>query len=327
MRVWLTGATGLTGGALVELLSKQGYEVWALVRPGARRDSLVRAGVHVLQGTLPDVTPFSAAPSPDVIFHCAAAWLPDGAGWVERCRAVHVEALRSLAELAIERGARLVSLSSVSAMGYGTERVHLDEASPCRPRDEYGRVKLEGDALLEKMGERGLDYITLRPAVVYGPRSRGDVVLGTIDAIARRRFFLMGRGDAPISLVFSGNLAAAMLHVAGIRLSSQRILLVDDGRPTTRAELASDIAREVGCPRSFLRMSPRVARLAGRVSDVTTQMCGMRSPFPFAAVEARLQSYAFDTSALRRTGFRPPFTREAALRETLAWWRSACRGS
>ena len=83
MRIFVTGASGWIGSALVPKLLKAGHEVTGLARTDGAAAKLDASGVHVLRGDLDDVeTLQTGARSSDAVIHLAykhaAAFTPDG---------------------------------------------------------------------------------------------------------------------------------------------------------------------------------------------------------------------------------------------------------
>lgn len=60
MREFVTGATGLLGGNLVEALLQDGYRVTALVRSAAKAEHLAAMGVDLVAGDMARVDKFAA---------------------------------------------------------------------------------------------------------------------------------------------------------------------------------------------------------------------------------------------------------------------------
>jgi nucleoside-diphosphate-sugar epimerase len=164
--VFVTGATGYIGRALVAHLTRSGARVRCLVLPG---DPLEPASSDLVEVVHGDVTsPNELAGSQNdtrTVVHAAAVMPPAPAG---RIRHVNVDGTRHLIEQ-VKRWdlQRFIYISAVSA----TYRV----------KNAYGASKLVAEELVR---ESGLPFTILRPTMVYGPG--GGLHFQTLVDLTRR---------------------------------------------------------------------------------------------------------------------------------------------
>lgn len=243
----MTGATGLVGSHLVERLCAENKRVRVLVRKTSERDWLKSLAAEIWEGDLNDPAGLAAAAAGcSRIFHCAAL-VTD---WAKRedYHAVNVAGTENLLAAACSAGIkRLIHLSSCDVYGNPGRDNVTEEWPRITGQHPYGDSKIAGEKLVEKYRERGLETVILRPATIYGPRSR--MLVGTLAGlIKQRRLVLVNHGRAGARLCYVGNLVEAMLLAAGHPGAVGEVYNVGDGSRVTWREFFDRIAQAINAP-------------------------------------------------------------------------------
>lgn len=274
-RILVTGASGFVGRALCQTLAAAGYPIRVA---GRRRDGLSGHQPHeavwvdLTRDTdwRPLLTDVEAVVHLAGLAHRLAA--PE-AGLVAAYRRINTDATLELARAAAGTGVkRFLFVSSIKVNGEATPPGRpYTEADPADPRDEYARSKWRAEQGLETIAdETGLQVVSLRPPLVYGPgvganfrRLMQGVEAGwplPLGAIANRR-----------SLLYLDNLTAALMACLEAPRLPARLYLVADREAVSTPELIRRLAREMGRPPRLLPIPMGllggVARLAGRQAD------------------------------------------------------------
>ena len=252
MRVLVTGAGGLLGGRLAELLHGRGLDVLATHRgrvpPPGPRPVLVELTDEEALVRLLD------ASRPDAVVHAAAI------GRSSQCEERPDEAERvnarlpgTMARECRERGLRLVALST--DLVFGGDRAFVREDDPPGPLGVYGRTKLAGEeAVLSACPAAAVVRVALVLGRGHGARatSTESVARALLDGQAVRLFTDEHRtpvdpesvADA-VARILEGSFAGRF-HLGG----PERL---------SRHDLGLRVARAFGLPES--------AVIGGRQSD------------------------------------------------------------
>lgn len=244
----ITGATGFIGSAVLAEALAQRHQVKAL----ARRDQAPRAGVEWVRGDLGDTA--------------ALAALVAGADAV-----IHVAGLTNTPDPAEFEVANVTGTANVLAAmaGAGVRRlVFVSSLAAREPKlSAYGASKARAESLVEASG---LDWTTVRPPGVYGPR---DIDYLDMFRTAKWGFVPLPPGGAS-SIIHADDLAALLVVLAASNAAPTRkkVYEPDDGREGgwSHKELAAAIGRAVGKGRVFAPHLPRtmldVAAAADRIA-------------------------------------------------------------
>jgi nucleoside-diphosphate-sugar epimerase len=210
---------------------------------------------------------------------------------------------------------RIVFTSSVAV--YGFHPTPIDENGPFAPFNEYGRTKLEAEAVYRAWANEdpSRTLVIVRPTAVFGEGNRGNVY-NLLQQIAAGRFLMVGDGKNKKSIAYVGNVAAFLMHVLALGPGTH-IFNYADGPDLDTQTLVEYIRRSLGRDGSAFRV-PMVAALAGgQIFDLVARFTGRT--FPMSAIRVRkfCENTQFLSARAAQSGFVPPFTLHQGLARTI----------
>ncbi len=242
--VLVTGATGLVGGRIAQLLTGAGHRVRVLARPSSNTSHLDAGLVEVARCDITDPEAVRrAAEGCRHVYHAAGLVSPFIRDRSEYDR-VNVAGTRNVLEAAASCGVeRVLHVSSVATLGAKPGMV-ADEAT--RPAGAFARgyadSKYRSEQLVREYAASRGDAVIVNPCIVFGPRDRQFVRL--IRAFLRGRVPVVAFPDRRMSLVYVDDAARGAMLALGHGARGERYVL--SGATVTIREFFERLAAASG---------------------------------------------------------------------------------
>ena len=252
MRIFLTGATGYVGSAVMDALLRSGHEVTALVRDPEKAEQVSGRGVHPIIGELSRPASYdAAAESADSIIHTAL----EGSKHTQKVDRQAVDTLLAAAGRRVAAGlpACVVYTSALWVLG---ETHDATEETPVNPiplvawRPDHEQVVLDARRV-------GVRPVVIRPGVVYGGARGivGDLLKDAANGLVR----VVGTGQNRWACIYDRDLADLYVRVSTLDDASG-VFHANDEADESVDDIVEAIAQHAKMPPDVRRMPIEEAR-------------------------------------------------------------------
>jgi dihydroflavonol-4-reductase len=325
LNVLITGGTGFIGSRLGLRCLAGGQSVLILGQENTPAESSNRklleergARIRLASVTQKELLP-EMLKGIDVVFHLAAAQhesnVPD-----QRFRDVNVLGTANLLEGSVTAGVRrFVHGSTIGVYGQGLQGV-IDENSPLRPDNIYGKTKLEGENVVLSFKDR-LPVVIVRIPETYGPGDRR--LLKLFKAIRKGVFVMIGDGKNLHHLIHIDDLIDALTLAAENPDAIGNIFLVAGEEPVTTKEMVDVIASRMGAsiPGYRVPLSPLLS--LAYVMEKAFRPLGIQPPIYPRRMDFFRKNFAFSQEKAKAIlGFQPKVRFSEGISSTAEWYRS-----
>lgn len=323
MRLLITGGTGFIGSRLALLAARRGLQATVTGQTNspaelARNEELAKAGVSVLQGPLQDAAfAREAVKECDLVIHLAAAQheanVPES-----YFREVNVEGTRALLEASRAAGVkRFVYGSTIGVYGEAGQRT-LDEQTPPRPMNMYGRTKLEAEKVVREFD--AIPTSIVRISETYGP---GDLrLLKLFKGLDKGRFFVIGAGLNQRQVIHVNDLAEGLLLVSAHPAAVGETFVMAGHEVMTTNDMVKIVADAIGRKPPAFRVPMWPLLTTAVVMEKTLTPLGIQPPLHRRRLDFFRKSFVFSTrKANTLLGFAPKISFQEGARETAQWYR------
>jgi UDP-glucose 4-epimerase len=281
----------MIGGQVAELLRARGDEVVGYDSRGPSDDSRI-AGVNYVRGDINDHPRLYGAMQRHgvrKVVHTGAISTP----FIEADNPYLVCQTNIVGTLNVYEASRVFGVDRVinfgSESGYGTLRgPSVNEETPLRPTTIYGVTKATGDMLGTVYSDQlGLDVVSFRPTLVYGPRRFSyeparDLIRAALSGVEAT---IPAPPDLPFQGVYARDVAQAVILALDGPRAPRRSYNITSGEVFTLVQVADAIRGHL--PGLRVRFAPDPAqppaqpRPAYDISAVTGDL-GYRTAWPLA---------------------------------------------
>jgi nucleoside-diphosphate-sugar epimerase len=315
---FVTGGSGFIGGALIERLRREGWDVRALARSDRAAERVRSLGGEPVMGDLDDRDSLRAgAEGCEVAFH-AAAKVEDWGDPADFER-LNVRGTQNVIDACRKAGVgRLVHVGTEAALMAGQPLVNVDESAPLRPDSPalYSSSKAKAEQLVRDANRNGLETVVVRPRFVWG---RGDSSLlpQIIEMVRSGRFRWVGGGRQLTATTHIDNTVEG-LWLGATRAPAGGVYFVTDGEPVVFREFLTRMLGTQGVMIPDKSVPPGVARGAAAAAERIWRLLRRPGSPPLTrfAVWVSSQECTIDISrAERELGYHPVTSREDGLAE------------
>lgn len=307
--VLVTGGAGFVGSHLADKLANESAKVYVLDNLSTgRKDNISSKNVHLVQGDIRNAGLVDTlVKKSDTVFHLAE-YIPEtskyGSGHVIKYSVENplldfdVSCLGSLIVLDKCRKYKKKIMFASSVAVYGENKtVPVNEESPTVPSSPYGASKLCAETYMMLYSKLyGLPVTVLRFCNLYGPRQRKYIVYDILLKLMKnpKKLEILGTGLEERDFIYVDDAINAILLASNSAKSNDKIFNVGTGISTPIKKIVDVILK-------ILDVHPEV---------LFTQL----------SWRGDIKKLGANTERIRNLGFRPVYSLEDGVRETINWF-------
>lgn len=202
--VLILGASGLLGGALVELLARKKYSIGVISREVVYREG---SGIKVYAINILDYNSLvSVIKEYSIIINCTGQVTNP----INECLLTNTKGINNIVQAVKKYNKRLIHISSVSV--YGTS-VYVNEDSELNPQTPYGSIKCFSEFLIQSNLS---EYTILRISNLFGLNQKKGIINYLTES------YLANKHD--VNFNNNGNLKRYYIHTEDISCIIEKII-------------------------------------------------------------------------------------------------------
>lgn len=321
-RVLITGGLGFLGSALVTEFAASGFDLQIFNRQGRRAAGFVHhAGHPVHWGDIRDSGAVDrAVEGMDIVVHTVSNFREVRTD--RDAYPINVGGTDNLLNACARHRVKRVVLCSTIGVHGNVARVPATEESPFNPGDIYQETKVEVERRARAFErEQDLPVCILRPASIYGP---GDLrMLKLFRMIQRRRFVMLGRGEANFHPAYIDDVARAFVLAAVHPQAAGETFIIGGEEYLPLRKLVEAVARHLQVPPPGIRIPLAPVEFLARVCEAACRPLNLEPPLHHRRMSFFRNNRGFTIARAKRLlGFEPRVNLAEGLERTIAWYEA-----
>ena len=319
----VTGASGLLGSYITELLVGRGEAVRVLVRATSDDRLLQKLGVEVVRGDLTDARfVHRSIAGAEVVYHCAGQtgnWGP----WEKYARGNISTTWKVVDACGRHRVGRLLHVSSIAVYGHPRSSDEpLAEDQPLGQHlwsfDHYNRSKIEAEKIVRRLGS----HVTIvRPTWFYGPRDRAFIPR-LLRALQKGRVRLIGCDDPQLNGAYVTDIAEGAVLAANHPESAGQVYNLCSQGGITQQEFLDLLCDAAELPRVRRWIPPWAAHYFAYGCEIAGRLLRRKEAPPLTrhALSVFSRPARFSCAKVRaQLGWETKVTHQEGIRRTIDW--------
>ncbi len=317
IRILLTGANGKLGKLVLKKLIESGFTVSVILRPEQKLGSnfnIFKRQIKVLYCQLSQINSILSISDEfkDITHIVHLAGLVDYQSNYSALYDANVLPTVNLIQavkLSKNNKVKFIYCSSTSVYRK-VKKIPITNSDLPHPISNYGKSKLEAE---KKIIESGLDYLILRPPMIYGPDFI-EQFSGMFKMIKKGKMFVIGNGENQISLIHQDDASDAFVSAVKCQTKNECLNIAVNHISQIQALKSASEGLQVNIPSR--NVFKKLAKLFARLLELKAILTGKKPAIAYDSIDLISTDRWFDcTDSMKVLNWKPKIKPETAIKE------------
>ncbi len=213
---------------------------------------------------------------------------------------------------------RFIHGSTIGVYGSSLDG-NIDETSPLKPSNIYGKTKLEAERIVLSFMEK-IPAVIIRISETYGPGDRR--LLKLFKSIKKRLFFVIGNGENNIHhLIYIDDLLEGLFLSTTSENAVGRTFVLSGKEALSTNDMVTEIAKQLGTTIPRFRAPLFLFLTLATIMEKILRPLGIQPPLHRRRMDFFRKSFVFSQKeSLKTLGFRSKVNFSQGVSETIKWY-------